>query len=93
MSLQYLKEHVMDEVDFLFADNIKGFFKLILSFQLCLVRYAQITQYNKLAISLQYHKKEVSAEDGFLDTGKHESFPQTDTTIFDEDDQAFPKFR
>ena len=32
MSLQYLKENVMDEVDFLFADNIKGFFKLILSF-------------------------------------------------------------
>ena len=37
---------------------MKGFFKLILSFCVCLVRDAQITQYNKFAII--YLKKEVS---------------------------------
>ena len=39
--------------------NIKDFFKLILSFLVCVTRHAQITQNNKFAISLKYLKKEV----------------------------------
>ena len=72
--------------------NIIGFFKLILSFQVCVARHAQITQNNKLTISLQYFKKEVSDEVDFLHTDKHENFLQIDGMIFDGDREAFPKF-
>ena len=90
--LQYLKENVKDEVDFFCLQiNVKGFFKLILLFYVCLARHAQITQNNKFAISLQYLKKEVSDEVDFLHADKHESFLQIDTMIFDGDGQAFPK--
>ena len=62
--------------------NVKGFFKLILSFQVCVARHAQSTQSNKqFAISLQYIKKEVSDEVDFLNVDKHESLLQTDTMI------------
>ena len=59
---------------------------------MCVTRHAQITQNNKFAISLQYLKKEVSVEVDFLHVGKHESFLQIDTMIFDGDGQAFPKY-
>ena len=72
--------------------NIKDFFKLILSFSVCVTKHAQITQNNKFAISLQYVKKEVSDEVDFLHADKHESFLQIDTMIFDGHDQVFPKF-
>ena len=58
----------------------------------CVARHAQITQYNKFAISLQYPKKRVSDEVDFFEADKHENFLQIDTMIFDRDDQAFPKF-
>ena len=45
--------------------EIKDFFKLILSFSVCVARHAQITQNNKFTISLQYLKKEVSDEVDF----------------------------
>ena len=72
--------------------EIKDFFKMILSFLVCVARHAQITQNNKFAISLQYLKKEVSDEVDFLHADKHESFLQIDTMIFDGHDQVFPKF-
>ena len=72
--------------------NIKDFFKLILSFSVCVTKHAQVTQNNKFAISLQYVKKEVSDEVDFLHADKHESFLQIDTMIFDGHDQVFPKF-
>ena len=37
--------------------NLKGFFKVILSFKVCVARHAQFDQNNKFAISLQYCKK------------------------------------
>ena len=49
-----------------------------------MARYAQITQNNKIAISLQYLKKEVNDGVDFLHAGKHESLLQIDTIIFDE---------
>ena len=70
--------------------NIKGFFKFILSFWVCVAR--QITQTNRFAISLQYLKKEMSVEVAFLHADKHERYLQIDTVIFDGDDQAFLKF-
>ena len=57
-----------------------------------MTRHAHITQYNKIAISLQYIKKEVSDEIDFLHVDKHESSLQIDSMIFDGDGQTFPKF-
>ena len=54
---------------------------LILSFQVCVDRHAQITQNNKFAISLQYLTKKMSTEVDFLHADKHESFLKTDTMI------------
>ena len=61
--------------------NVKGFFKMILTFQVCATRYVQITQNNKSAISLQYLKKEVSDDAAYLHPDKHESLLQIDTMI------------
>ena len=71
--------------------NIKGFFKLILSFYVRVARHAHITQSNKVAISLQYIKKKVSDEIDFSHEDKHESSLQIDTIIFDGDGLTFPK--
>ena len=46
-----------------------------------MARHAQITQNNKFAISLQYLKKELSDEVGFLHADKHESLLQIDSMI------------
>ena len=51
ISLQYLKENVKDEVDFLH--------NVILLLLICMMKHSQSTQSNKFAISLQYPKKEV----------------------------------
>ena len=56
---------------------------------MCIARQAQSSQNDKFAISLQYVRKEES--DHFLHAVKHKSFLQIDTTIFDEDGQAFPE--
>ena len=61
--------------------NGKGLFKLILSFWVCVVRYAQITQNNKFAISLQYLKKAVSDEVDFFHAVEYETLIQPDTMI------------
>ena len=50
----------MSDVDFCLLINMQGFFKLILSFYVCVSGYVQVTQNNKFAISLNYLKKEVS---------------------------------
>ena len=72
--------------------NIKDFFKLILSFSVCVAKLAQTTQNNKFAISLQYLKKVVSDEIHFVHGDEHEIFLQVNTMIFGGDGQAFPKF-
>ena len=51
--------------------NREVFYKLILSFWVCVVSYAQNTQNNKFAISLQYLKKEVKDEVYFWHADKH----------------------
>ena len=52
---------------------VRPFFKVILSFLMCVTRHAQISQNKKLAISQQYLKKEVNEEVGFLLAGKNEN--------------------
>ena len=71
-----------DELDLLSTEKRhKGFFKLLLSFKVCVTRHAQITQNNNFPISLQYHKKELSHEVDFLHADKHESLLQIDSMI------------
>ena len=48
---------------------------------MCVARHAQITQDNKLAISLQYLRKEVSDVVEFFHADKHERLLQIDTMI------------
>ena len=62
--------------------NIKGFFKLILSFLVRVARHAYITQNNKVVFSLQYIKKKVSDEIDFFHVDKHESSLQINTDIW-----------
>ena len=57
------------------------FYKLIVSLWVCLARHAQITQNNKLAISVQYLNKELSDEVDFLHADKHENLLQTDSIV------------
>ena len=59
MPLQYLKNEVRNEVDFLHADEHHSFYKLAL-FLMEVARHVQITQNRKLLIFLQYLKKKVS---------------------------------
>ena len=53
--------------------------------------HAHINKNNKVAISLQYIKKEVSDEIDFLHVDKHESSLQIDTMIFHGDGQTISK--
>ena len=71
MSLQYLKNEVRDEVDFLDADKHQSFqqvafdtlcitvsYKVELSLLMDMIKHSQSTQINKFATSLEYLKKE-----------------------------------
>ena len=49
--------------------------------EVIVARYAQITQDNKFAISLQYLKKELRDEVDFLHVDNYESLLQIDTMI------------
>ena len=64
--------------------NTKGFFKLLLSFQVCVARHVPITRNNKFVISLQYPKNELSDKVDFLHTDKRESLLQIDNMILME---------
>ena len=46
-----------------------------------MARHAQITQNNKFAISLQYLKKELSDEVGFLLADQHKTLLQVESMI------------
>ena len=71
--------------------NIKGFFKLILSFRAFVASHAQITLGNKFAISLQCVKKEASDKVDFLHISMKVSYKLI-LSIDTEDGQALPKF-
>ena len=86
ISLQYLKENIKDEVDFLPADRRQKSDQsdtIILDMcgQACpnYPKLPKITQ--RFPISLQYFKKQVSDEVDFLHADEHESLLQIDTLI------------
>ena len=60
--------------------TVKGL-KVILSFLVCVIRHARITQNNKFAIFMQYPKKEVSNKVKFLLADKYEGLLQIDTKV------------
>ena len=82
--LQYLcnisKKAGRMKLGFCLQINIKDFFKLLLSFQVCVARHAQITKNNKFAICNALRKKRVM-KFIFLHTDKYESFLQIDPMI------------
>ena len=82
MSLQYFKENVKDEVDFLSADKHQRCLQIDTTFQVCLTSHARTTQNNKFAMSLQCPKEEVSDEVDFLRANKHGRFLQIGTVFF-----------
>ena len=51
---------------------------------MCVTRHAQITQNKKLAIFVQYLKREVNDKVDFLHAGKHENLLRIDTMILME---------
>ena len=61
--------------------NTKVFYKVLVSFWVCVSRLAQGTKNNKFAMSLQYLKENGKSEVGFLLADKHQRFLQTDTII------------
>ena len=69
------------EIDFLPADNIKVFYKMIVSLWLCIARHAQSTQNKRFTISLQYVKENVKNEVDILSADKRRRFLQCDAII------------
>ena len=67
--------------------NIEVFYKLIVSFRVCVTRHAQSTLNNKFSISLQYLQKSIGGEVGFLPVDKRESFLQGDSIVLGVDSQ------
>ena len=59
--------------------NTKVFYKLLISFWVCVSKLSQSTQNNKFAMSLQYLKENGKNEVGFLLSDKHQRFLQIDT--------------
>ena len=70
--------------------NIKVFYKLILSFCVCVTRHAQSTQskFAYLAISPEKHGGEVD----FLPADKHKNFLQVDSITLVLHSQTCPKY-
>ena len=64
------------------------FYKLILSFWVYVVWYAQSTQNNKFAISFEYLMENLKDEVDFLSAVKHQRFLQIDTIILGACGQA-----
>ena len=81
----------MDEVIFCEQINSKVFYKLIL-LSMYVARYAESTQSNKFAISLQYLKENINDEVDILPAEKRQRFPQIDTIIFSSCCHACPNY-
>ena len=64
--------------------NMEVFYKLILSFWVCVTKQTQSTQNSKFAISLQHLKKDVSDEVDFLYAGNPKGLLQIDTMVLME---------
>ena len=70
-----------DEVDFKHEDKHYSFLQVTLSFLVSVAKYAQSTQSNNFALSLQYLKKEVNVEVDCLHADNHQNFLHVDTMM------------
>ena len=74
ISLQYLKEEVSDEIDFLQANKHKSLLQIDTMTLIGVVKHSQSFPNSKVAISLQYIKKEVRKGVHFQLADEHQSF-------------------
>ena len=72
--------------------NIEVFFKLILSFSVCIARHAQSTQSKKFAYLCSISRKTWEVKLIFSPADKHECFLQIDRVTFCVGSQACPKY-
>ena len=68
------------------------FYKLILSFWVCIAKHAESTQNTKFAIYFQYLKENGKDEVNFLPADKRQGFLQNDTIILGLYGQACPNY-
>ena len=93
------------KVDFLHAGKHKNLLQVDTMILLGMVKHFQSSQNSKFAMSLQYPKKEVKDEAGFLHADKHQSFLKVyfntlgikvsykvDIIIINGHDQAFSNY-
>ena len=73
ISLQYLKEGVSDEADFLYADKHENLPRIDTMVLIGMVKHSQSSQNSKFAISLQYLKRDVRDGVDFLQADKYQS--------------------
>ena len=67
-----------DEVDFLPSDKREILLQIDNMILIGMIKHSQSSHKSKFAISLQYLKKQVRDEFGFLHADKHQSFQQID---------------
>ena len=104
-SLQYLKEELSGEVDFLHEDKHKSLLQIDIMILIGMAKHSQSFQNRKFVMSLQYLKKEVKDEVDFLHADKHQSFLKVyfntlgikvsykvDIIIINGHDQAFSNY-
>ena len=90
--MQNLKENRKNEVHFLLPDKHQRFLQIeTINLDVYVARHAQVTQWSKFAVSLQYLDKEMSHKVDLLHADKHESFLQIDAMIFDGGWSSIPK--
>ena len=75
-SLQYLKEELSGEVDFLHEDKHKSLLQIDIMILIGMAKHSQSFQNRKFVMSLLYLKKEVKDEVDFLHADKHQSLPK-----------------
>ena len=105
ISLQYLKNELSDEVDFLHADKHESLLQIDNMILMGMVRHPQSYQNSKFAMSSQCLKKEVKDEVDFLHADKHQNFLKVyfstlgvkvsynvDVIIINGHDQALPHY-
>ena len=62
ISLQYLKEELSHDVDFLHADKHESLLQIDSMISMGMVKHSQSSKNSKFAMSLKYHKKEIKDE-------------------------------
>ena len=75
-----------------YKNKDKVFYKVTVTFWLCVTRLAHSNQTNKFEISLQYLKENGKNEVDFLLADKHQIFVQIDTIILGVCGQACPNY-